>query len=299
MITRISIVVFALSSCVGFGVDRLYGADPRIIPVWPDKAPGETKDLPPEGPLPDNKPIVAGKPITLLANVSTPTLAVYKPEASIDTGRSVIICPGGGHYILAYDLEGTEVADWLNRIGITAILLKYRVPGRDPENKSLAAVQDAQRSVSLVRSMSKELGIDPDKIGVLGFSAGGEVAARASFQTAQRLYPKLDSVDEVSMVPNFAILVYPAYLVSKDETQLLEGVTPSKNGPTTFMVHAFDDPVTPQSCLLLASALKRAAIPFELHIYPTGGHGYGLRHFDGAPVTDWPTLCETWLKTLK
>src|SRR5262245_516047 len=167
-----------VSLLVAIIVPALQAGEPRVIKIWPGKAPGETKELPPEADT--TKPgqgLIAGKPVIRLGNVSTPTLAVYRPTKDKDTGAAVIVCPGGGHTILAYDLEGTEVAEWLNKIGVTAFVLKYRVPARDPSKRWGAAVQDAQRAVSLVRSQAPDFGIKDNRIGILGFSAGGETAA--------------------------------------------------------------------------------------------------------------------------
>ena len=273
------------------------GAEPLTINVWPGKPPGETNELPPEAD--QTKPsdrLIAGRRIIKLGNVSTPQLTVYRPAKSKDTGAAVVICPGGGHHILAYDLEGTEVAEWLNEIGVTGIVLKYRVPGRDPEKRWLAAVQDAQRAMSLVRSNATELGLDPKRIGLLGFSAGGQVAALVSVMP-QRQYEPLDDLDKVSCRPDFAVLIYPGGLDEKGQPKLREEVTVTKDAPPMFFVHAFDDGVSVFNTLLLATELKKVGVPAEVHVYATGGHGYGLRHVEGQPVTDWPKPCEAWLKT--
>ncbi|MCY2983788.1 MAG: alpha/beta hydrolase [Planctomycetota bacterium] len=269
--------------------------EPQIVTLWPEKAPGETKELPPEGEVPGATKFVAGKSIYLVTNVSKPELAIYKPEPTKSTGAAVIICPGGGHNLLAYDLEGTEITQWLNSIGITGIVLKYRVPFRNPEFKCEAALQDAQRAVSVIRARAKELGIESSKIGILGFSAGGEVAARASLQHAQRKYTRLDATDEISCRPDFSVLIYPAYLVNKANV-LLDELKPTADTPPTFLVHAWDDPVTPLSSLCLATELKKAGVSCELHLFALGGHGYGMRHVDGLPVTDWTSQATVWLK---
>ncbi len=275
------------------------GAEPTILNVWPATPPNETQSLPPEDDRPQpNDRMVAGRAVQRIKNVSVPQLAIYEPKAELKTGAAIIICPGGGHRILAYDLEGIEVAQWLNGLGITGIVLKYRVPFRNESDKSLAALQDAQRAVSLIRSRSKELGIDPAKLGVMGFSAGGEVAARTSLLYSKRHYPIIDVIDEVSCKPDFGILIYPAYLVDDAKTALKPELQPTKETPPIFMVHAWDDGVTPLSSILLAAELKRASVPCELHLYSKGGHGYGQRHVDGVPVTDWTANCQAWLANL-
>jgi acetyl esterase/lipase len=229
-----------------------------------------------------------------LGNVSVPQIAVYRPDPALDTGAAVVICPGGGHHILAYDLEGTEVAQWLGSIGVTGIVLKYRVPTRTPDRRFQAAVQDAQRAMSLVRSKAEQWKLDPKRIGICGFSAGGETAALTALFT-ERQYEAVDAADKLSSVPNFAMLVYPAYLVSKETGQLQQYIEVSKQTPPMFFVHAFDDRVTPLSSLLLASALKQADVSAEVHVYATGGHGYGLRETDQA-ITHWPRRAGQWLK---
>src|SRR5262245_45416312 len=270
-------------------------ADPRVIDLWPGKPPGQTRDLPPEQDTakPDDKP-VGDRKIIKLTNVSKPTLAIYRPAKDKDTGAAVIVCPGGGHRILAYDHEGTEVAEWLAQAGVTGIVLKYRVPARDMEKRWLAAVQDAQRAVSVVRSKAGEWGIDPKRIGILGFSAGGETAGLTALLHRQRQYEAVDRADEASARPDFAVLVYPGGMVEKGNARLKEYVKPSKDTPPMFLVHAFDDGVDVRNSLLLATELKAVGVPCELHVYATGGHGYGMRN-TGHPVNGWPKRCEEWL----
>jgi acetyl esterase/lipase len=175
--------------------------------------------------------------------------------------------------------------------------LKYRVPRR-PGKESVEPVeslQDAQRAMSLVRSRAEEFGIDPKKIGMLGFSAGGHLTAKASTTFAKRSYQQIDDVDEVSSKPDFRVLIYPAYLVEKDAAAIKPEFPISKETPPAFLAHAGDDPVTPESSLFYYLALKRAGVPAELHIYSTGGHGFGLRDAP-SPSHTWPKRCEEWLR---
>jgi acetyl esterase/lipase len=267
-------------------------ADHPVIAVWPDKAPGETGERGPERVV-ESKP--GEKQIVRLTDVSHPTLTVYAAPADKANGTSVVICPGGGYHILAWDLEGTEVAEWLNSVGVTAFVLKYRVPRRENQPAHQAPLQDAQRAVSLVRSQAKELKIDPDKIGILGFSAGGNLAALTAMRFDDRAYDKLDAVDDASCRPDFAVLVYPAYLTNKEETDLSPEAKVSEQTPPMFFAHAGDDGVTPLSSVLMYTALKRAKVPAELHVYATGGHGFGLRS-DNATAADWPLRCEVWMR---
>lgn len=273
------------------------GADaPRAL--WPGKAPGETKELPAEQDL--TKPtegLIAGRRLIRLGNVSEPTLQVYQPAAAIRNGAAVLVCPGGGYHILAMDLEGTEVCEWLNSIGVTGVLLKYRVPRREGLEKHTAPLQDAQRAMSLIRQNASAWGIDPKRVGVLGFSAGGHLAAATS-TVLERTYPKVDAADEGSSRPDFAVLVYPGYLTVKEES---DRVSPelkiSAETPPTFLVMAQDDPVRVENVFGYGAALKKAGVSFELHVYPTGGHGYGLRRTADA-VTSWPDRVADWMKSL-
>lgn len=274
-----------------------HAAEPSTIKLWPGKPPGdENVTLPPEADLtkPDDK-LIAGRRIIKLGNVSTPTITVYRPAKEKDTGAAVVICPGGGHHILAYDLEGTEAAEWLNTVGVTGIVLKYRVPARDKQKPWLAAVQDAQRAMSLVRGRASEWGIDAKRIGILGFSAGGETAALTAVFT-DRQYSPVDAADKISWRPDFAVLVYTGGLVAReDKSKLRDYVQVTKDTPPTFLVHAFDDGVPLENSLLFYLALKKAGVASELHVYDRGGHGYGLRPTE-QPVTAWPKRCEEWLK---
>jgi acetyl esterase/lipase len=277
---------------------RAEEAKPSLVqPIWPGKPPGETKELPPEQDItkPEQKD-PGGKPIIRLTNVSIPTVSLYRPAKETDTGTAIIICPGGGHHILALNHEGTETAEWLTTLGVTGIVLKYRVPSRTPDGQRwLAAVQDAQRAVSLVRSKAKEWEFDPRRIGILGFSAGGETAGLASY-FSDRQYPPIDEVDQVSFRPDFAMLIYPAYFEKPGQPATMrDDVTITKNAPPTFLVHAWDDPVTVFSSLHIATELRKVGVPTELHIYATGGHGYGMRD-TGENVNTWPQRATDWLK---
>ena len=289
-----------LVAVISFPMRPLHAEDVKpslVLPIWPGKPPGETKELPPEEDItkPDQKD-PGGKPIIRLTNVSIPTVSLYRPATEKDTGTAIVICPGGGHHILALNHEGTETAEWLTTLGVTGIVLKYRVPTRTPDGQRwLAAVQDAQRAVSLVRAKAKEWELDPKRIGILGFSAGGETAGLTSY-LADRQYQPVDEIDRVSFRPDFAMLIYPAYFEKKGEpTKMREDVTISKNAPPTFLVHAWDDPVTVFSSLHIATELRKAGVPTELHLYATGGHGYGMRD-TGQNVNTWPQRAADWLK---
>jgi acetyl esterase/lipase len=264
------------------------------IDVWPALPPGEKSAIAAEKLL-DVKPgQLSRKQIT---NVSHPTLTVCRPAREKATGAAVLIAPGGGYNILAWDLEGEEVADWLNSIGVTGIILKYRVPRRNGtpgDSPPPQALMDAQRALSLVRSKAAAWGIDPKRIGMLGFSAGGHLTAWAATNFDQRTYDPIDDVDKGSCRPDFAVLVYPAYLVQKGKEDLAPDIRVSKETPPVFFAHAGDDPVTVESSVRTYLALKRAGVPAELHVYASGGHGFGLRP-SNMPCATWPQRCAEWL----
>jgi acetyl esterase/lipase len=270
-------------------------AEPIVIDLWPDKPPGETKELPPERDTtkPDDKP-VGDRKIQKITNVSKPTLAIYRPDKDKDTGAAVIICPGGAHVILAYDHEGTEVAEFLAKHGVTGIVLKYRVPARDKDRRWRAAVQDAQRAIRVVRSKADEWKIDPKRIGILGFSAGGETAGLATLLCNKEHYPAADDADKSSARPDFAALIYPAYFLNKSKSGLEDHAKPTKETPPMFLVYAYDDPVDPRNALYLALAMKDVGVSCELHMYAAGGHGYGIRN-TGHPVNTWPDRLVEWM----
>ena len=276
---------------VSAGIAR--AAEPTsVIHVWSGKAPGEPKDLGPEvtqPPKPGEEP-----PTTRVTNISSPTMSVFLPPAEKRNGTSVVICPGGGYRILAWDKEGTEVAAWLNSLGVSAFVLKYRTPTADRQPSWLAPAQDAQRAVSVVRHRASEWNLAEDRIGLLGFSAGGSTAAQAALKSHARLYEVTDDADRTSCRPDFVALIYPAYLVD-DKGQLKPDLIVTKETPPMFLAHAFNDGISCENSVQLFLALKKAAVPADLHIYSAGGHGFGLRPSD-QPASTWPQRCEDWMK---
>ncbi len=288
-----SLVLVALVFCA-----PLLHADPTppVINLWPDTAPGEKGDIGEEKDMTkptDGKP--GGKSVIRLGNVSQPTITVYAPPADKANGTAVVVCPGGGYSILALDLEGTEICEWLNSLGVTGVLLKYRVPKRAGLEKHIAPLQDVQRAIGLVRSRAQEWHLNPTRIGVLGFSAGGHLAASASNNYETRIYPRCDAADDTSCRPDFSVLVYPAYLTVKDQGDKIAPELPiTAQTPPTFIVMAEDDPIRIENALFYTLALKNAKVPCELHVYPTGGHGYGMRP-NGQAVTTWPQRAGEWL----
>lgn len=291
---RLTVAVILLA-LIGLGPVAPAADKPVVIDVWPGKAPGEKGDIGEEKFL-DQKP--GEKPVKRLTNVSKPTLTIHRPATGKDTGCAVLICPGGGYNILAWDLEGEEVAGWLNSIGVTGIVLKYRVPRRPGDVKDQPPVwplQDAQRAVSLVRSKAKDWGIDPQRIGMLGFSAGGHLTGTACCNFDKRAYEPQDDIDKTSCRPDFGVLIYPGYLVVRDKDELSPDMRVRKECPPMFFVHAADDRVRAENSVQLYLELKRAGVPAELHVYAAGGHGFGLRPSD-QPVSTWPARCADWLR---
>lgn len=266
----------------------------EVVRLWPDKPPGY--QTPPGIEGDKSKPNdrgVEGKAVVRIGNVSQPAVEVFLPPKDKRNGAAMVICPGGGFNILAWDLEGTEVAEWLNTQGIVAVVLKYRVPTNDHTIKWEPPAQDAQRAIRWVRSQAAAFGIDKDKVGILGFSAGGCTAARATLHQDPPLYQPIDQIDQESAKPNLAILIYPAYLVDQSG-KLLEDVKIDSTTPAMFIAYAFDDPVRPENALEVYAALKKAGVASEMHLYDSGGHGYGLRAGNN-PASTWAKRCEEWL----
>jgi acetyl esterase/lipase len=269
------------------------------LALWPNGAPGAVPNPSPEIDTTTAKDnLIAGEPVIRLGSVSTPTLTLYIPKGT-NSGAAVVVFPGGGYRILAMDLEGTEVCDWLNSVGITCALVKYRVPDSGPYPKSSAALQDAQRAVGIVRAHATEWHLDPSRIGVLGFSAGAHLAAALSTHFDQRLYDSIDAADQLSCRPDFAVIIYPGYLALADQNFAPNpDIQVTGQTPPSFIIQAEDDPVHVENAVVYFLALKNAKVPAELYIYAQGGHGYGLRHTQ-LPVTTWPQTLEVWLHTIK
>jgi acetyl esterase/lipase len=301
-------------------------------PIWPGAVPDQQPVAGPEVAKTTGKEfLVAGRPAVGVSPVSRPTMTVYSPTAK-NTGTVVVVFPGGGYEDLAIDLEGTEVCDWLMPKGITCVLLKYRVPGEarypnsapypksGPYPESPMALEDAQRTVGLLRFHAAEWHIDPHKIGVLGFSSGGHLSAAISTHFAKRLYPAVDAADKESCRPDFAVAIYPGHLSlsaaewdanqgakkfvvhhppnADKELSLNPAIPVTSQTPPTFLLQAEDDHVdNVDDSLAYYIALKKAGVPVEMHLYAQGGHAFGLRRTE-LPITGWPQLVETWLGTI-
>ena len=265
------------------------------INLWPAGAvPDE-----PEGIEKRKKPTTIDKVGKMrIAYVDEPSITVYKAPKDRSNGTSVIIFPGGGYNILAWTHEGTEIAEWLNSLGVSAFVLKYRVPRRDPEKPHTLPLQDAQRAIRIVRSRSKEWGIDPGRIGALGFSAGGHLAIMSGTHYGDKTYERIDDADDLSSRPDFLIPIYPAYLGDRKNRDQLSGLVDiNKNTPPMFIAITHDDSDRAYYSALLYAVLKKSGVVGELHIYSKGGHGYGMRK-SKDPVHTWPDRCADWLGSM-
>jgi acetyl esterase/lipase len=273
---------------------------PLILPVWPRETVGDFGKIGPERVRdPADSPTRNAKWIT---GVTKPTISVFRPARNKNTHTALVICPGGGYWNLAWDLEGEEVAEWFNKAGITGIVLKYRVPRRPGQPEPLPApgpVLDVQRAISIVRSRAKEWVINPDRIGITGFSAGGHLALTAATNFDKRAYEPIDDIDKTSCRPDFAIPVYSGYLIDEKTKKLASYIRIPSGTPPVMLVHASDDTVSDaEHSVVMYQALKRAGVPSELHVYSEGGHGFGVRK-SPLPCSTWGDRALAWLHTLK
>lgn len=277
---HLSLFLFLISALI------MQAQTKEVIYIWPDVVPGEMQAKH----EPEKSENTEGN-VLRLTNITNPSLVVFKPEASKNNGIGIIVCPGGGYNILAADLEGYEIAEWLNTLGYTAFVLHYRVP-----QKQEGALNDIQRSIRVVRSKAKNFELNSESIGVMGFSAGGSLCARASTRFTENTYKKVDKIDTFSSKPDFSILIYPAYLDKGKNKTITPELTISKETPPFFIFATADD-VHGNSALVMTSALRDAKVPVDLHFLNNGGHGYGLRVGNIAAET-WPILAANWLDEL-
>lgn len=251
--------------------------------LWPNKVPNEISSKQRPVQYPDTS-----RAVIRITEITNPSLTVFKPKKEISNGISIIIAPGGGYRYLAINIEGYEVAEWLNMLGFTAFVLEYRTP----DNK-LGALNDMQRAIRLVRNKSKSLGLNPNKIGTMGFSAGGHLAMLSSSNFKKSSYEHSDDIDKISSRPDFSILMYPAYLDQGENNSLSDPIDLNEDMPPLFIFGTLDDPLS-NGFLVLAKALKKKNIPFEMHLLPQGGHGYGMRKGNPA-AEEWPNYLKKWL----
>jgi len=276
---------------------------PLVVPVWPGRAPDESASVGDErihlsGKL-DHSQVEVTEQTRLVTGVTKPTLTLYHPPKDKDTKAAMLICPGGGYWDLYWQLEGEEVAEWLNSIGVTGIILKYRVPRRPDEPKGLPArrpLQDSQRAISLVRDKAPEWGLDPRQIGIVGFSAGGHLAIATATGFEKRTYEPVDDVDKVSCRPDFAVVVYPGYLKAKDKDELVPGWVIPPGTPPVFLAHGGADIISPpENSVLMYLALRRAGVSAELHVYADTAHDFAVRP-SARPCSTWTQSCAAWLR---
>ena len=292
---------FAVSLLVSLLVIGLARAEnPQLVDLWPGKVPGDVGIKGKETSRIHQSPLVG--PTKLITNVTKPTLTIYQPARDKNTGTAMLICPGGGYWDLYWELEGEEVAAWLNSLGMTGIILKYRCPRRPGDIRGeppMGPQLDAQRAVSLVRSRASQWGIDPKRIGMVGFSAGGHLALATATGFTKRMYEPIDAIDEVSCRPDFAVLCYSGYLKVKDKDEIRPDLHIPANTPPIFLAHASDDKESyggsnAENSAIAYLALKRAGVPVELHIFATGDHDFGVRQNEKLP-SSWTHLCVKWL----
>lgn len=297
MKTQALLCIFSIAS-LAIVPSMLNAQERKSMALWPNGAPGDKSGIGAEADATKPNEDKAGKRIIRLGNVTQPTLTVYKPSAAKDTGAAVVVFPGGGYTILAMDLEGTEICEWLNSIGVTGILVKYRVPSQPTSARGAAPLQDAQRAIRLARAHSAEWHIDPSRIGVMGFSAGGHLAAMLSNNFSKLTYESVDEADHSNARPDFAMLIYPAYLTMDKELAVISPALPvSSQTPPTLLIQAEDDGIPVENSLVYYRALKNAKVPVTMHLYAAGGHGYGLRS-PVAPLNTWPARAEEWMLSM-
>ncbi len=276
---------------------------PLVVDLWPGQVPGDVGIVGEEKFIElkvGGKPYeVGGQPTRWLTNVTKPTVTVYLAPPDKNTGVTMLICPGGGYHNLGWDVEGEEVAAWLNSIGMTGIILKYRCPRREGDVKGvppLGPVKDAQRAISLVRSKAKDWGIDPQKIGMVGFSAGGHLVGATATNFENRTYEPIDGIDKVSCRPDFAVMLYSGYFKLNDQGELSPTIRVTADAPPLFFVHATDDSISAvDHSVTMYLAMKRVGVPAELHVYASGGHGFGVRKV-AHPCATWTDRCTDWLR---
>ncbi len=268
----------------------LLAAEP--LDVWPEFAPGETtRNVGEPWPARENE-----KPtITRVGKVTRPTMTVHR--AAQPNGSAVVILPGGGFGKVVPDLEGTEAADWLNKHGVTAFVLTYRTTDGNQTPGWVKPLQDAQRALARIRSQASEYGLKPDRIGLVGFSAGGQVSCRLLSDGGKKTYDRIDAIDDVAHRPDFAILIYPWNMYDAAHDRLVEGIQVPKDCPPTYIVHTDDDRSSSLGAVHFYAGLKKHGIPAELHVYGNGGHGYGLRPVNGSQISTWPDHAAHWLGT--
>lgn len=265
----------------------------KVEALWPGLPPGDIA-----GEVGEEK--VETKGVKRVSNVTEPTITYYLSGSAKATGATVLVCPGGAYNILAIEHEGEDVCKWLNEIGVHAVLLKYRVPRRKNREPHAAPLQDAQRAIGLVRQAGKSWDVPLTKLGILGFSAGGNLAVMTATSFDQRTYEKVDAADDLSCRPDFAMPIYPAYLLDEKNTEkLAPHIQITKDCPPFFFAHTADDHILAEGSIQIFLELEKLGLKGnELHVYPFGGHGYGMRK-TSHPVSKWPDRAADWMRALQ
>lgn len=283
---KLSVISLFLSLCA-----LSHSAEPQTLKLWPEGPPGQ---MAPKSEA--TKKLIAsygGVTPTRLSDVTDPTITIYRPEKP--NGASVVVAPGGGFMFLSYSFEGTQVCEWLNTLGVTAVLLKYRTPTRDEKEMFTMPVEDAQRAMGLVRHHAAEWNLDPKRVGLLGFSAGGNLTGQAAWDRGARTYPQKPELDD-PRGPDFIVFVYGGgFLDATDKTKFRPGFSVPADAPPAFFLVAHDDKTNPVEATMLYLEYKKLGIPAEVHICTKGGHGFGMRR-DKNPVNDWPQRCAEWMR---
>jgi acetyl esterase/lipase len=286
----------ALAACFLFSLMNVVAGEREEIQIWPGELPAGSVKLD-EDQIAKLKSELTEERIKF---VDRATLTIYPAPPETANGCAVVVCPGGGYNILAWPKEGLEVAEWFNSIGVTAFVLKYRVPRRIPDKIHWEPMQDLQRAIRVVRRDAKKWKIDPDRIGTLGFSAGGHLTVMSGVQFNTKCYDRVDDADDLSCRPDFICPIYAAYLGDeyddKKVVQLGSLVTVTKETPPTFMAVTWDDAMRGAQSALLFARLREHGVPAELHAYTNGGHGYGIRPSEN-PVSTWNQHLQAWLET--
>jgi len=286
-----------------FLAGQVFAAEPIVISLWPGDAPDENGPPKAERTRPspklDRKQVEVTESTQLITDVSRPTMSVYRAPDDRNSGTAMVICPGGGYWDLYWELEGEEVAAWLNSIGVTGVVLKYRVPRHADEPKAEPArrpLQDAQRCLRLIRRHAAEWGVRSDRVGIVGFSAGGHLAIATATSFDKPSYEPRDESDTLSCRPDFAVPVYSGYLKVKDKDELAPGLSIPTNTPPVFLVHGSDDLISPpEHSVVLYLALRRAGVPAEMHLYSGTAHDFGVRTND-RPYSSWTARCVDWMR---
>jgi acetyl esterase/lipase len=262
---------------------------PKPVDLWPSKPPGDPDGI-------EEKVTPGERGLKRVDSTGHPTYAVYSPAKDKNTGAAIVVAPGGGYRMLAFEHEGTQVGEWLASIGVTAVLLKYRVPKRPGDDDNQLPLQDAQRAISLTRSKAAEWGVDPTRIGIMGFSSGGHLAANAEMNYDHRAYDAVDDADKASCRPDFAVLIYPGGVLDRqDKEKLSAQMRITKETPPTFLAVSSDDKGSAPGTMKLFQALRDAGVSAELHVFADGGHGWGMRKSDHT-FGGWTARCEEWMR---